>query len=94
MFFGKGLNIHGVHEFKCEKDEEDKCVIWHIEKGFQDLEKVNIKDESKQFKNDLHCRNKSWYIKSHLHFLLLISRYDLSTLSVKVQYFWFVTPIF
>ena len=33
-----------VHEFKCEKDE-DKCLIWNTEKGFQDLKKVNFKDE-------------------------------------------------
>jgi len=41
MFFRKGLNIHGVHEFKCEK-EEDKCLIWHIEKGFQYFKKSKL----------------------------------------------------
>jgi len=82
------LNAYHVHDFLCEKDE-DNCLIRQIDKGFSGY-KMNKTSKTKVNnlkEKDLHCMNKNWYIKSYIHFVLLVSRYVLGTLSVKILYF-------
>lgn len=49
------MNVHGVHEFECKKDE-DKCLIWQNQQRFLKIKtKQHFKDERKQLK-------RKWFV--------------------------------